>query len=100
MSFMDEYNKSHTHPVNRLMHSFGIPLIVLSVVLFIVDILFWNSVYMYWCVGVFIFGWILQFIGHFFEGKPPAFFSNPIYLVIGPMWWILKILGIQPKKKQ
>jgi uncharacterized membrane protein YGL010W len=81
-SFLENYQKTHTHPVNRALHSIGIPAIVVSLPLF-----FWN-----WkiALGLFIFGWILQFIGHAFEGKPPAFFKNPIYLFVGPIWVVKK----------
>ena len=35
---------------------------------------------------LFIGGWVLQFIGHYFEGKKPAFFKNGVHLLIGPLW--------------
>ena len=87
-SFVENYQRSHTHPANRLLHSFGIPMIVISLPLF-----FWN-----WkiALGLFIFGWILQFVGHMFEGKPPAFFKNPIYLLVGPIWAVKKLFGKTP----
>lgn len=99
MSYLEEYQKSHKHPVNRMLHTIGIPLIVLSVLLFIVDLILYDCAYWIWTFGLFLFGWILQFIGHAFEGKPPAFFSNPFYLLVGPVWWVLKIFGIKPKDK-
>jgi len=37
-------------------------------------------------LGGFIGGWVLQFIGHHFEGKSPAFFKNATHLLIGPLW--------------
>ena len=37
-------------------------------------------------LGVFITGWVLQFIGHYYEGKKPAFFKNGVHLLIGPLW--------------
>jgi uncharacterized membrane protein YGL010W len=46
-----------------------------------------------WGVGLFVLGWILQFIGHAFEGNKPAFFRNPIYLLVGPFWWVKKIFS-------
>jgi uncharacterized membrane protein YGL010W len=39
-----------------------------------------------WALALFIVGWALQFVGHFIEGNQPAFFRNPIYLLIGPLW--------------
>lgn len=77
-SFMENYKAKHRHPMNRLTHSIGIPMIVISLPLFFVS---WR-----WALALFIVGWILQFIGHAFEGNQPAFFSNPLYLLVGPLW--------------
>ncbi len=41
---------------------------------------------------LFAAGWILQFIGHWFEGKKPAFFRNGLHLMIGPMWILNDLL--------
>jgi uncharacterized membrane protein YGL010W len=44
--------------------------------------------------GLFIFGWILQFIGHYaYEGKSPAFFRNFTHLLVGPLWILAKATG-------
>lgn len=37
-------------------------------------------------VAVFVVGWILQFIGHYFEGKKPAFVDDLTGLAIGPLF--------------
>ena len=37
-------------------------------------------------VGAFVAGWILQFAGHGYEGKKPAFFTNMVHLLVGPLW--------------
>lgn len=37
-------------------------------------------------VVLFVVGWIFQFIGHYFEGKKPAFLKNGVHLLIGPVW--------------
>lgn len=37
-------------------------------------------------VGAFLAGWILQFVGHAYEGKRPAFFTNVLHLLVGPLW--------------
>jgi uncharacterized membrane protein YGL010W/thiol-disulfide isomerase/thioredoxin len=37
-------------------------------------------------LGLFLFGWALQFIGHYFEGKKPAFLRNAVHLLVGPLW--------------
>ena len=36
--------------------------------------------------GVFVLAWIGQFIGHQIEGKRPSFFTDLVYLMIGPVW--------------
>ena len=39
-----------------------------------------------WALVLFIAGCILQFLGHLIEGNQPAFFTNPLYLLVGPLW--------------
>ncbi len=41
--------------------------------------------------GLFIFGWFLQFIGHYFEGKPTEFFKDWRFLLVGFRWWFAKM---------
>jgi uncharacterized membrane protein YGL010W len=43
-------------------------------------------------VGIFVVGWILQFIGHHFEGKKPAFVDDLIGLAIGPLFVTTELL--------
>jgi uncharacterized membrane protein YGL010W len=43
-------------------------------------------------LGLFVIGWILQFVGHYFEGKPPEFFKDWRFLFVGLRWWFKKIL--------
>ena len=47
---------------------------------------FATSVWFGWGVGVFVLGWILQFIGHYYEGRKPAFVDDIIGLAVGPMF--------------
>lgn len=37
-------------------------------------------------VGLFVVGWMAQFVGHYFEGKKPAFVDDLIGLVVGPLF--------------
>ncbi|NOT88431.1 MAG: DUF962 domain-containing protein [Lysobacter sp.] len=37
-------------------------------------------------IAVFVLAWIAQFIGHKIEGKKPSFFTDVVYLLIGPAW--------------
>lgn len=39
-----------------------------------------------YAVGAFVVGWIAQFIGHAYEGKSPAFLTNLVHLLVGPLW--------------
>lgn len=42
-------------------------------------------------ITVFTLAWIGQFIGHMWEGKRPSFFTDLVYLLIGPLWTVSKI---------
>lgn len=42
-------------------------------------------------IGLFVFGWILQFIGHAWEGKKPAFADDLIGLIIGPLFVVAEV---------
>ena len=39
-----------------------------------------------WGVGLFVVGWLIQFIGHWYEGRKPAFADDVIGLLVGPMF--------------
>lgn len=39
---------------------------------------------------IFIVAWIGQFYGHKVEGKKPSFFTDLLFLLIGPLWVIEK----------
>jgi len=39
-----------------------------------------------WGIGTFVLGWVLQFIGHYYEGKKPAFVEDLVGLLVGPMF--------------
>jgi len=86
-----QYAKSHQHPANRFLHTFGIPMIVVSLALFAMSI-FAHQLLPY-AAGLFLFGWILQFLGHAFERKAPEFFSDWRFLLIGTRWWWAKVRG-------
>lgn len=88
---VQQYASSHQHPINRACHTIGIPLIVLSLVMVAAAIVvagLWKL-----ALALFVVGWVLQFIGHAFEGKPPEFFHNWRFLFVGLRWWIAKMRG-------
>jgi uncharacterized membrane protein YGL010W len=86
-----KYARSHQHPVNRVCHTYGIPTILLSLALFAAG--FFHHRLWWYALVLFVFGWILQFVGHAFEGKPPEFFSDWRFLFVGVRWWWAKING-------
>jgi uncharacterized membrane protein YGL010W len=43
-------------------------------------------------VGGFVVGWVFQFIGHYFEGRKPAFVDDLIGLLIGPLFVVAEFL--------
>ena len=85
-----EYALSHQHPANRLCHSIGIPMIALSVLS--LPLVFVGRL---WAVPVLLFvvGWVVQFVGHGYERKPPEFVKDWRFLFVGLRWWLAKIQG-------
>jgi uncharacterized membrane protein YGL010W len=86
-----EYSLSHTHPINRLCHTFGIPIVASSVVLGLASPFvpgLWKP-----ALALFVGGWIIQFVGHAYEGKPPEFMKDWRFLFVGLRWWFQKIRG-------
>ncbi|HEY3974040.1 MAG TPA: DUF962 domain-containing protein [Candidatus Sulfotelmatobacter sp.] len=86
-----QYSTSHQHPINRVCHTLGIPTILVSIAIFVVGF-FFHRLWFY-ALALFVIGWILQFIGHAFEGKAPEFFSDWRFLFVGVRWWWAKIRG-------
>ena len=43
-------------------------------------------------LGLFLVGWVLQFIGHYFEGRKPAFVDDLVGLLVGPMFVVGEVL--------
>ena len=86
-----QYASSHQHPVNRLCHTLGVPTILLSVPIFVASI-FFHYLWPY-ALALFVLGWVFQFIGHAFEGKPPEFLQDWRFLFVGVRWWWAKING-------
>jgi uncharacterized membrane protein YGL010W len=85
------YEQSHQHPLNRLCHTLGIPLIAVSILLLLAAI-FIEGLWPF-ALGLFVLGWIFQFVGHYIEGKPPEFFHDWRFLFVGLRWWLAKVRG-------
>jgi uncharacterized membrane protein YGL010W len=41
-----------------------------------------------WGVGLFVVGWVIQFLGHWYEGRKPAFVDDLVGLLIGPLFLV------------
>ena len=39
-----------------------------------------------WGIGSFVVGWLIQFVGHWYEGRKPAFVDDLVGLLVGPMF--------------
>lgn len=39
-------------------------------------------------IGLFVVGWIIQFVGHYYEGRKPAFVDDLVGLLIGPLFLV------------
>jgi uncharacterized membrane protein YGL010W len=86
-----QYASSHRHPVNRALHSVGIPMIAGSIA--------WGGIALAtghklrYPLAVFGAGWALQFAGHAFEGKRPEFMNDWRFLFVGMGWWWWHVSG-------
>jgi uncharacterized membrane protein YGL010W len=86
-----QYASSHQHPVNRFCHTVGIPMIAISLIVGVASFFvtgLWKI-----ALGLFLLGWIFQFVGHAFERKEPEFFHDWRFLLVGLRWWFAKIQG-------
>jgi uncharacterized membrane protein YGL010W len=86
-----QYAESHQHPLNRLTHTFGIPMIMAALPTMLAGI-FWRPA-LWFGVGFFAVGWALQFLGHAIEGKPPEFLSDWRFLLVWSRWGLAKVRG-------
>jgi uncharacterized membrane protein YGL010W len=46
-----------------------------------------------WGLGFFGVGWVIQFVGHYYEGRKPAFADDIVGLLVGPMFVVLELLA-------
>src|SRR5260221_13870207 len=90
-AWVDRYEKSHQNPINRVFHTFGIPMIAVSIPLFLIAPLvrgFWKIQ-----LSLFTVGWVCQLLGHIIEGKPPEFLKDWRILLVGLRWWLRLLRG-------
>lgn len=80
------YLNEHRHPMNRLTHMFGVPIIVLTLIYGLATFS-WA-----WLVGGQVVGWVIQVAGHRIEGNKPALLKRPISLLMGPLMVLVEML--------
>ncbi|ALE90401.1 DUF962 domain-containing protein [Pseudomonas versuta] len=44
-----------------------------------------------WGVGLFVVGWAIQFVGHYYEGRKPAFIDDVTGLIVGPLFVVVEL---------
>lgn len=42
-------------------------------------------------LGMFVVGWVIQFVGHYYEGRKPAFVDDLTGLIIGPLFVVAEL---------
>lgn len=89
--WLTEYSESHQNHINRQCHAFGIPMIILSILILPLGLFFLVALQV--AIFLFVLGWVLQFVGHLFEGKLPEFFRDWRFLFVGSRWWVRKTFG-------
>lgn len=79
------YGEQHADPRNQACHAIGIPLIAASIPVGA------TIVGLPLAATMFVTGWGFQFLGHYFEGKPPALMADKRQTIMGLIWWLKKV---------
>ncbi|MBZ0122165.1 MAG: DUF962 domain-containing protein [Sandaracinaceae bacterium] len=86
---IDFYEQTHQDGVNRALHTVGIPMILGGAIGLLIAPSYtppWWAANASWSIG-----WTLNFVGHAFEGKSPAFAADPLSFVAGPVWDFMRL---------
>jgi uncharacterized membrane protein YGL010W len=54
-------------------------------------------------IGLFVVGWIIQFVGHYWEGRRPAFVDDLVGLIVGPLFVLAEaafLLGLRDEVRR
>ena len=54
-------------------------------------------------IGMFVVGWAIQFVGHYYEGRKPAFVDDVTGLIVGPLFVVVELaflLGMRRELKE
>ena len=44
-----------------------------------------------WGIGLLVVGWVFQFVGHYYEGRKPAFIDDVTGLIVGPLFVVVEL---------
>jgi uncharacterized membrane protein YGL010W len=50
-----------------------------------------TAMWLAWGVGLFVLGWVIQFVGHYYEGRKPAFVDDVMGLAVGPLFVVAEL---------
>ena len=67
---------------------------MLFIILITIIVNFWLGQHvnlLYTSIGIFVLAWVGQFYGHKVEGAKPSFLKDLEFLLIGPLWVIIKL---------
>jgi len=83
MGLYSHYDGAHTHPVNRALHLIAIPVGFSSLIV----------VWFHWVIGLLLIptAFALAWTGHLIEGNQPAFLTNPVHVLVAPVWMAKRI---------
>ena len=51
-----------------------------------------TAAWLAWGLSFFVVGWLIQFVGHWYEGRKPAFVDDIVGLLVGPMFVTAELL--------
>lgn len=89
----------------RLDLRFGLTMMVLFTLSAFVASFIAAQATLVWAIGsaaLFIVGWVIQFIGHYYEGRKPAFVDDLVGLLVGPLFVTAEVgfaLGLRTEVK-
>ncbi len=85
MGLYSHYDGAHNHPVNRALHLIAIPVGFSSLIV----------VWFQWIIALLLIlaAFALAWLGHLIEGNKPAFLTNPVHVLVAPLWMIRRIFA-------
>lgn len=83
MGLYAHYDRAHNLPLNRALHLIAIPLGFSSLIV----------VWFHWSVALRLVpaAFALAWLGHLIEGNQPAFLTNPVHVLVAPLWLVKRI---------